>query len=123
MWCVLELNLSIIGGSIPALKPFVLRFFPSLLGTMSGRSHDTSNAYHIDGSRSGRKGRYKANTTGNSTNISPNSRTNRLGGTSMDSEEYIMQDTSITKTVQYGYSFEEGSSTGESAKHSSVKGI
>ncbi|KXJ87893.1 hypothetical protein Micbo1qcDRAFT_112990, partial [Microdochium bolleyi] len=32
-WCLVELLLSIIGGSIPALKPFVRRFFPRLLGT------------------------------------------------------------------------------------------
>lgn len=32
-WCVVELFLSIIGGSIPALKPFIRRFLPRLLGS------------------------------------------------------------------------------------------
>ncbi|KAJ1323682.1 alpha-methylacyl-CoA racemase [Microdochium nivale] len=36
-WCIVELLLSIIGGSIPALKPFVRRFFPGILGSTNAR--------------------------------------------------------------------------------------
>ncbi|KAL8339022.1 hypothetical protein RB598_007371 [Gaeumannomyces tritici] len=53
MWCILELNLSIVGGNIPALKPFIKRVFPSLLG--SSAAAGSGGGY----SRSGGSGRLK----------------------------------------------------------------
>jgi hypothetical protein len=38
MWCILELNLSIIGGCIPAAKPFLQKLFPAILGSSRGQS-------------------------------------------------------------------------------------
>jgi len=32
MWCVIELNMSIVGGSVPSMKPVVREHFPRLLG-------------------------------------------------------------------------------------------
>ncbi|CZS91358.1 related to integral membrane protein [Rhynchosporium graminicola] len=37
MWCVIELNTSIIGGNFPTLKPFLKRYLPGLLGTSRGQ--------------------------------------------------------------------------------------
>lgn len=50
MWCVLELNLSIIGGSMPAMKPVLQKYFPRLLASTQGQTD--SNAYYLDDSRS-----------------------------------------------------------------------
>ncbi|KAL4947588.1 hypothetical protein BDW69DRAFT_111198 [Aspergillus filifer] len=35
MWCVIELNLGIFGGCVTAMRPFVRRYFPRLLGISS----------------------------------------------------------------------------------------
>ncbi|KAJ5803087.1 uncharacterized protein N7503_005537 [Penicillium pulvis] len=35
MWCTIELNLGIFGGSVTAIRPFVRRYFPRLLGLSS----------------------------------------------------------------------------------------
>ncbi|KAL4882703.1 hypothetical protein BJY04DRAFT_206912 [Aspergillus karnatakaensis] len=40
MWCVIELNLGIIGGSVTAMRPFVRRYFPRLLGLSSHSGGD-----------------------------------------------------------------------------------
>lgn len=50
MWCILELNLSIIGGSMPAMKPVMQKYFPRLLASTHGQTD--SNAYYLDDSRS-----------------------------------------------------------------------
>lgn len=50
MWCVLELNLSIIGGSMPAMKPVLQKYFPRLLASTQG--HTDSNAYYLEDSNS-----------------------------------------------------------------------
>lgn len=49
MWCVLELNLSIIGGSIPTIKPLVKKLMPRLLGT--SRSRSMGNDIYLHSSR------------------------------------------------------------------------
>ncbi|KAJ5946837.1 hypothetical protein N7454_003676 [Penicillium verhagenii] len=36
MWCTIELNLGIFGGSVTAIRPFIRRYFPRLLGLSSG---------------------------------------------------------------------------------------
>lgn len=48
MWCVVELNLGILGGCVTALRPFVRRYFPRLLGLSS---HSGGNAYYPSQSR------------------------------------------------------------------------
>ncbi|RDW78930.1 uncharacterized protein DSM5745_05782 [Aspergillus mulundensis] len=35
MWCVIELNLGIFGGCVTAMRPFMRRYFPRLLGLSS----------------------------------------------------------------------------------------
>lgn len=36
MWCAIELNLGIVGGCVTAMRPFVRRYFPKLLGLSYG---------------------------------------------------------------------------------------
>ncbi|KAE8381272.1 hypothetical protein BDV26DRAFT_278858 [Aspergillus bertholletiae] len=43
MWCTIELNLGITGGCITAVRPFVRRYFPRLLGLSYGNSYDSSS--------------------------------------------------------------------------------
>lgn len=38
MWCVIELNISIIGGNFPTLRPFLRKYLPALLGTSKGQT-------------------------------------------------------------------------------------
>lgn len=42
LWCTVELDLSIIGGSVPSMKPFVRRHFPRLLGLKSKKQSSSS---------------------------------------------------------------------------------
>lgn len=42
MWCTIELNLGIFGGCVTAIRPFVRRYFPRLLGLSA--SGDTSKS-------------------------------------------------------------------------------
>ncbi|OQE27192.1 hypothetical protein PENFLA_c006G09542 [Penicillium flavigenum] len=42
MWCTIELNLGIFGGCVTAIRPFVRRYFPRLLGLSA--SSDTSRS-------------------------------------------------------------------------------
>ncbi|KAH8681691.1 hypothetical protein BX600DRAFT_485513 [Xylariales sp. PMI_506] len=103
MWCCLELNLSIIGGSIAALKPFAQRHFPGLLGS-TGNSRNRSNTGALSlGSRN--------HTYGANSRYSKSKHASRVA-TEYDtgSEEYIMHNmpgAMITKTVQYGFQVEE----------------
>lgn len=46
MWCVLELNLSIVGGSMPAMKPVLQKYFPRLLASSQGATD--SNQYYMN---------------------------------------------------------------------------
>ncbi|KAH7385044.1 hypothetical protein BKA64DRAFT_581538 [Cadophora sp. MPI-SDFR-AT-0126] len=41
MWCVIELNISIIGGNFPTLRPFLRKYVPALLGSSKGRTSAT----------------------------------------------------------------------------------
>lgn len=45
MWCTIELNLGIGLGCVTAMRPFVRRYFPRLLGLSSGSYDDTSRKY------------------------------------------------------------------------------
>ncbi|KAJ5697791.1 hypothetical protein N7488_011475 [Penicillium malachiteum] len=42
MWCTIELNLGIFGGCVTAIRPFIRRYFPRLLGFSSGGGYDSS---------------------------------------------------------------------------------
>lgn len=46
MWCVIELNISIIGGNFPTLKPFLRKYLPGILGTSKGASQNTRSGSH-----------------------------------------------------------------------------
>ncbi|KAE8150334.1 hypothetical protein BDV25DRAFT_154543 [Aspergillus avenaceus] len=43
MWCTIELNLGITGGCITAIRPFVRRYFPRLLGLSSSSGYKSSS--------------------------------------------------------------------------------
>ncbi|KAL5003018.1 hypothetical protein BDV10DRAFT_65046 [Aspergillus recurvatus] len=47
MWCVIELNLGIFGGCVTAMRPFMRRYFPRLLGLSSS----SGNRYYPSQSR------------------------------------------------------------------------
>lgn len=118
MWCVLEINLSIIGGSIPAAKPFIQRIFPRLLGSYGGGS--TQNNIYL----------YSARAPASHSQAAPGITSNYMGTITSaaryedtGSEENIMvekrQDPSfdgtegqITKTVAFSYKVEEGLADG-----------
>jgi hypothetical protein len=50
MWCVLELNLSIVGGSMPAMKPVMQKYCPKLLASTHGQTDPES--YYMNDSLS-----------------------------------------------------------------------
>ncbi|PLB47386.1 hypothetical protein P170DRAFT_478236 [Aspergillus steynii IBT 23096] len=45
MWCTIELNLGITGGCVTAMRPFVRRYFPRLLGLSSAENTSRSKKY------------------------------------------------------------------------------
>ncbi|KAJ5654158.1 hypothetical protein N7490_001161 [Penicillium lividum] len=58
LWCTIELNLGIFGGSVTAMRPFIRRYFPRLLGLSSAGeyygSHSRKQAHPLNSiSRSG----------------------------------------------------------------------
>lgn len=102
MWCILELNLSIIGGSIPALKPFAQRFFPKLLGsTGNSKGRSTLGAYPLPSRNEG---------YGGGSHFSRTNHKSKIEADDTGSEEFIMSGLAgaqINKTVQFGYTVEE----------------
>ncbi|KAJ5745086.1 hypothetical protein N7520_010268 [Penicillium odoratum] len=44
MWCIIELNLGIFGGSVTAMRPFFRRYFPYLLGLSSASGYYESDS-------------------------------------------------------------------------------
>ena len=46
--------MSIVGGSVPAVRPFVRQYFPSLLGPASDKYASGRRKYHKSGSHGGR---------------------------------------------------------------------
>lgn len=105
MWCALEINLQIIGGNIPALKPFVQRLFPRLLG--STRSRDTNGHIRLDPlTTSGHSGQ------GSAFGRSLHKRTT-LGRITADngSDEHIRGGSGIYKTVEVGVTFTDNPNT------------
>jgi hypothetical protein len=45
MWCTIELNLGIFGGCVTAIRPFVRRYFPRLLGLSAPGDTSKSRKY------------------------------------------------------------------------------
>ncbi|KAJ5690413.1 hypothetical protein N7462_004805 [Penicillium macrosclerotiorum] len=45
MWCTIELNLGIFGGCVTAIRPFIRKYFPRLLGLSSGGGYDSSRSH------------------------------------------------------------------------------
>lgn len=119
MWCILEINLSIIGGSMPTLKPFLQRHAPLLLSlSQSKGGSSNANENNIARSRShfgrldggGRSPAWKR-TTGTTASCSMSR--SRGGDSSLspvkssNTDELPLQG-AIKKTIYYGYELEEG---------------
>lgn len=113
MWCVLELNLSIVGGSMPAMKPVLQKYFPRLLASTQGRS-DSGN-YYMDETRSKPKRSritdpYNISRDRDSKSDSESERrivSQVVGGKPAESgvmgASWVATGEHITKTVEYGY--------------------
>jgi hypothetical protein len=116
MWCVLELNLSIVGGSMPAMKPVLQKYFPRLLASTG---HTDSNQYYLTDTRSKPK-RSRVTDPYNISHISRDRDSKSdceseraivsqiVGGKSMKTGSVIGASwppagEHITKTVEYGY--------------------
>jgi len=48
MWCILELNLSIIGGSMATIKPFLRIAIPRMFSSAYGTSGNTGPGIHLE---------------------------------------------------------------------------
>jgi len=113
MWCVLELNLSIVGGSMPAMKPVLQKYFPRLLASTQGAS-DSGN-YYMDDTRSKPKRSritdpYNISRDRDSKSDSESERrivNEVVGGKSVETSGVMgaswVPGDHITKTVEYGY--------------------
>ncbi|KFY05489.1 hypothetical protein V492_08506 [Pseudogymnoascus sp. VKM F-4246] len=123
MWCVVELNMSIVGGCIATFKPFLLKYFPRVLGT----SHNPAVLYdnNTGASRSRKRGQsYQLESVGQSDSFNYLA-SNKKGFVSTtinaadtkynSSEECIISpgnsstNGQIVRTVQFGTIYEEGS--------------
>jgi hypothetical protein len=113
MWCVLELNLSIVGGSMPAMKPVLQKYFPRLLASTG---HTDSNQYYMTDTRSKPKRSrvtdpYNISRDRDSKSDCESERaivSQIVGGKSLESSSVIGASwppagEHITKTVEYGY--------------------
>lgn len=43
LWCIVELNLGIFGGCVTAIRPFIRKYFPRLLGPSSGDGYSSQS--------------------------------------------------------------------------------
>ncbi|KAF4966450.1 hypothetical protein FZEAL_10657 [Fusarium zealandicum] len=95
MWCNLELNLSIIGGSMATMKPFLRMVMPSMFGTSRGKSTNDGIYLH---STSGHTGFHQNSTRGHKLNDSVKIST-KIPGYSTGSEELIFAQPSEGRSV------------------------
>jgi hypothetical protein len=117
MWCVLELNLSIVGGSMPAMKPVMQKYFPKLLASTHGQT-DPESYYMNDSLSKPKRSRvtdpYNISRDRDSKSDSESERriiaeSQEITSGSKPSEGGVMGATykkrseTITKTVEYGY--------------------
>ncbi|KFY47812.1 hypothetical protein V496_10434 [Pseudogymnoascus sp. VKM F-4515 (FW-2607)] len=126
MWCVIELNMSIVGGCIATFKPFLRKYFPRVLG--SSRSPAMVYGSNTGASRSRKRGQsYQLESTGQSDSFNRVA-SNKKGFVSTtinaadtkynSSEECIVipgdsADGQIIRTVQFETSYEESKDTGK----------
>lgn len=121
MWCILEINLSIIGGSMPTLKPFLQRHAPRLLSRSQSKGVSShSNEHNMPRSQS-HFGRLEGDarspawkrTTGTTASCSMSRSCE--GDSSLSpvqssyTDELPLQGV-IKKTINYGYELEEEAS-------------
>ncbi|KAL8372239.1 hypothetical protein RB595_001837 [Gaeumannomyces hyphopodioides] len=108
MWCILELNLSIVGGNIPALKPFIKRAFPSLLGSSaaaaSGGNYSRSGgSLKTFGGSGGKKARPVPPGDGHSEEYIMHERqaAGSVAGSSGNLNAESVRDNAIVKTIEF----------------------
>jgi hypothetical protein len=116
MWCLLELNLSIIGGNLPTMKSFVKQVFPNLLGSSYGDMSNFSDGANFYGSSN--KDKYISHLD---SKILRSTTKTKITSTLPESgsEEYIMHDMHqghqtenmghIKKTVEYHINYDNHS--------------
>ncbi|KAL4807936.1 hypothetical protein BDV18DRAFT_159145 [Aspergillus unguis] len=105
MWCVIELNLGILGGCVTTMRPFVRRYFPRLLGLSS----NSSNPYYPSQSRGNSLPLHSIPRSGKSTfsNHGHQFSTAYKSGADNSSEEHILTPTrpkdvdGIVRTVEF----------------------
>jgi hypothetical protein len=112
MWCVLELNLSIVGGSMPAMKPVLQKYAPKILASTHGQTDPES--YYMNDSLS-KPTKRSQRVTDRRIIVAGSEEITVAGGKSSPSENggggimgvsYNKKKSwseTITKTVEYGY--------------------
>ncbi|PYH91840.1 hypothetical protein BO71DRAFT_451858 [Aspergillus ellipticus CBS 707.79] len=105
MWCTIELNLGIIGGCITAMRPFVRRYFPRLLGLSSSSGY---NGYESGSRKYGHPLNSIPRDQPDFSNRSHQYSTRLRGGVDNESAEYILPEPrksggaeGITRTVEF----------------------
>lgn len=122
MWCVLEINFSIIGSCAPTIKPLLRKYLPFILGRSSakGTSYGTrglrTNADTINNKSGYRLESLSGKDEPDMPMIGKGFTSTKIG-TSVDdsSEEFIFQTSgeytkdakNITRTVQLGMTYED----------------
>lgn len=101
MWCTIELNLGIFGGCVTAIRPFVRRYFPRLLGLSSGGGYGSSKSRKQSHPLNSIPRSQQPNFSGQDHHYSATLTTTR-GAADNDSEEHILaaQDTNPHKDVE-----------------------
>lgn len=108
MWCAIELNLGIFGGCVTAMRPFVRRYFPRLLGLSStGDSYSRSRKYGYPLGSIPRSDH--PNFTGTNNEYSATLKSTAYGDDDADSENQMLRDAAappgkgdgIVRTVEF----------------------
>lgn len=113
MWCILELNLSIIGGNIPAAKPLLAKMFPRVFSS----STQNTSAWKYHNNSGSHTGGVKGTAGASAFSMNKTMKSNtRITAADNGSEEYIMEDQTIRKTVEYGYEVSDDGASVEQGK-------
>ncbi|CAG8376068.1 unnamed protein product [Penicillium salamii] len=106
MWCCIELNLGIFGGCVTAIRPFVRRYFPRLLGLSA--SGDTSKSRKYGHQLSSYPHSSRPDFTGRSNNQYSATLTTNTKAPDNESEEHILspglsvgKEEGIVRTVEF----------------------
>ncbi|KAF5024258.1 hypothetical protein F66182_3667 [Fusarium sp. NRRL 66182] len=95
MWCILELNLSIIGGSMATIKPFLRMLIPRMFSTSGGKSSKDGIYLHpVSGNSAFQKRSTRGTRLGHATDNSPTG-----FGYNTGSEEFIISQSSKGRPV------------------------